>query len=146
LFLFLHFLLSCFLVLLFNFTSHSFVVNSSDTICCMASVLGFSSTIVTSYESRNEPKLCTKFSAKTCSTLCFSWINHHGKMGRKHFQLRSSNGHPLNAVSSHDGVYVFYVYCYLSLYDSFLCCCIVVIVKLNFICIKMVMCMPCYLI
>ncbi|CAJ2663752.1 unnamed protein product [Trifolium pratense] len=70
----------------------------------MASVLGFSSTIVTSYESRNEPKLCTKFSAKTCSTLCFSWINQHGKKGRKHFQLRSSNGHPLNAVSSHDGL------------------------------------------
>ncbi|KEH15444.1 glucose-6-phosphate 1-dehydrogenase, partial [Medicago truncatula] len=65
----------------------------------MASVLGSYSNIVTSYGFKNEPQLCTKF-----TTLCLSCITQHGNKGRKHFQLKSSNGHPLNAVSSHDGL------------------------------------------
>ncbi|CAL5195568.1 unnamed protein product [Lathyrus oleraceus] len=71
----------------------------------MASVLGNASSIVSSCAFRNEPQLCSKFTASTCSTtLWLSCIGLHGNKGRKHFQIRSSNGHPLNAVSSHDGL------------------------------------------
>lgn len=78
---------------------------------CMASVVGPSSTIVTSYAFRNEPQLCSKFfngvsvtGGNTHSPLWLSCIGP-GNKARKHFQLKSSNGHPLNAVSSHDGVF-----------------------------------------
>lgn len=71
----------------------------------MASVLGNASTITTSCTFRNEPQLCTKFSGSSfSSTLWLSCIGLHGNKSRKHFQIRSSNGHPLNAVSSHDGL------------------------------------------
>lgn len=116
-------------------------MNSSDRIC-MASVLGSYSTIVTSYAFKNEPQLCTKF---TCSTLWLSCISHHGNKGRrKHFQLKSSNGHPLNAVSSDDGVssISLYIILYISLYDFlsffFLLYVVVDIVKVKFILIKMI--------
>ncbi|XP_057454462.1 glucose-6-phosphate 1-dehydrogenase, chloroplastic-like isoform X1 [Lotus japonicus] len=57
----------------------------------MACVLSSSSTIVASYALRNEPQLYPVW---------FSCIRP-GNLPRNHFQLKSSNGHPLNAVSSH---------------------------------------------
>ncbi|KAJ1420254.1 hypothetical protein SESBI_14385 [Sesbania bispinosa] len=74
----------------------------------MATVLSPSSTIVTSFAFRNEPQLCSsKFSAviggNTHSPLWLSCIRP-GNPARNHFQLKSLNGHPLNAVSSHDGL------------------------------------------
>lgn len=63
----------------------------------MASILGSSLTIVTSYAFRNEPQLVTH---------SLKWISCTplGKPTRNHFQLKSSNGLPLNAVSSNDGL------------------------------------------
>ncbi|KAJ1390942.1 hypothetical protein SESBI_37044 [Sesbania bispinosa] len=71
----------------------------------MATVLCPSST---SFAFRNEPQLCSsKFSAviggNTHSPLWLSCIRP-GNPARNHFQLKSLNGHPLNAVSSHDGL------------------------------------------
>lgn len=100
----------------------------------MASVLGNASTITTSCTFRNEPQLCTKFSGSSfSSTLWLSCIGLHGNKSRKHFQIRSSNGHPLNAVSSHDGVYVLssiYIILFLEMIVFYV---VVEIVKLNFI-------------
>jgi len=73
----------------------------------MASILGPSLSIVTAYASRNEPLFFSKFTAvgeNSHSPLWFS-CTRPIKSARNHFQLKSSNGLPLNAVSSNDGLF-----------------------------------------
>ncbi|TKY64416.1 Glucose-6-phosphate 1-dehydrogenase [Spatholobus suberectus] len=70
----------------------------------MASILGPSLTIVTSYAFRNEPQLVTKFTAVTGNSHYPVWLSctRPGNPARNHFQLKSSDGLPLNALSSND--------------------------------------------
>ncbi|KAH1237819.1 Glucose-6-phosphate 1-dehydrogenase, chloroplastic [Glycine max] len=72
----------------------------------MASILCPSLTIVTSYASRNEPKLVCKLTAVTGNSHSPLWFSctRPGNSARNHFLLKSSNGLPLNAVSSNDGL------------------------------------------
>jgi len=84
----------------------------------MASILGSSSCIVTAYASRNEPQVVSKITAvrgNSHSPLWFSCTPPR-KPARNHFQLKSSNGLPLNAVSSNDGLFLTSV-----LHDLFFC-------------------------
>ncbi|XP_027334336.1 glucose-6-phosphate 1-dehydrogenase, chloroplastic-like isoform X2 [Abrus precatorius] len=63
-------------------------------------LLGPSLTIITSYAFRNEPLLVST------NTRSPPWLSctHLGNSARNHFQVKSSNGLPLNAVSSSDGL------------------------------------------
>ncbi|KAL3008089.1 hypothetical protein AAZX31_07G012500 [Glycine max] len=72
----------------------------------MASILCPSLTIVTSYAFSNEPKLVSKFTAVTGNSYSPLWLSctRPGNPARNHFQLKSSNGLPQNAVSSNDGL------------------------------------------
>lgn len=79
---------------------------------CMATQLGAcssascsSSTSLTPCSFKNETAQFTKFVIFPRKKLSFSWVSKIGSRfpARDHFQLKSSNGHPLNAVSSHDG-------------------------------------------
>ncbi|BAT98449.1 hypothetical protein LR48_Vigan406s022600 [Vigna angularis] len=72
----------------------------------MASILGPSLSIVRAYALRNEPLIVSKITAvgeNSHSPLWFSCTRAR-KSARNHFQLKSSNGLPLNAVSSNDGL------------------------------------------
>ncbi|KAI4305638.1 hypothetical protein L6164_028994 [Bauhinia variegata] len=69
---------------------------------CMASNLGPSSSILIFNTLRSEPYLTRKFNdfpGKIWGSRIFSGIT-----ARKHFHVKSSNGHPLNAISSQDGL------------------------------------------
>ncbi|KAI4305635.1 hypothetical protein L6164_028991 [Bauhinia variegata] len=69
---------------------------------CMAANLGPSSSILISNTLRSEPYLARKFidfPGKIWGSRIFSGIT-----ARKHFHVKSSNGHPLNAISSQDGL------------------------------------------
>ncbi|KAL9304406.1 hypothetical protein ACSQ67_021669 [Phaseolus vulgaris] len=73
----------------------------------MASIVGPSLGIVTASASRNEPQVLSKITAlrgNSHSPLWFSCTHPNRKAARNHFQLKSSNGLPLNAVSSNDGL------------------------------------------
>lgn len=80
----------------------------------MASQLGSCSSTSSSSSTflsslKNETTLLRKFiifPPKKQYYYSSSWVSQIGprKHGRKHFELKSSNGHPLNAVSSHDGL------------------------------------------
>ncbi|KAE9621395.1 putative glucose-6-phosphate dehydrogenase (NADP(+)) [Lupinus albus] len=72
----------------------------------MATIVGSSSTNVMSYALKNDSQFHSKFNAvkgRKNSSLLFSCICL-GSRASNHFHLRSSNGLPLNVVSSHDGL------------------------------------------
>jgi len=90
-------------------SSYGFVVKSSVPTSCMASIVGPSLGIVTASASRNEPQVLSKITAlrgNSHSPLWFSCTHPNRKAARNHFQLKSSNGLPLNAVSSNDGLFL----------------------------------------
>ena len=98
----------------------------------MANILGLSSTIVTSCVFRSEPQLVSKFTAVTGSIDSSLWLSciQPRNYARNHFQLKCSNGHPLNAASSHDGVFLILIF--IILYRIHLLCYVVLdIMKLN---------------
>ncbi|XP_015900790.3 glucose-6-phosphate 1-dehydrogenase, chloroplastic isoform X1 [Ziziphus jujuba] len=74
--------------------------------CSSASSLSSSTSFTPSLFKNETPRLSKFFilPGKSHSSLWVSQVGSTTTLARKHFQLKSSNGHPLDAVSSHDGL------------------------------------------
>ena len=97
---------------------------------CMATHLNScassSSTTFTPSSFKNETHLSNRFVILPRKPHSFSWVSQIRLRirARKHFQLKSSNGHPLNAVSLQDGEFWDLLFCWyvLSPVSGFLSC------------------------